>query len=118
MRKHHKSIDNLCFSRKKQNRRAQVHEVYRPRCYTDPSESGEKSLRPLNIPILRIPEDETSPEQNDDEEMASSPSDTTNSSPTEKRKRRRSSAVLQSLLKQTIKVTTASMGLRAVSMER
>ncbi|KAM7348387.1 uncharacterized protein ACRADG_007718 [Cochliomyia hominivorax] len=120
LRKHHKSIDNLCFARKKQHRRAHIHEVYRPRSNTDPSNNKEddRTLRPLTIPILRIPEDETGNELNDNEELNSSTSDTTNSSPIEKRKRRGSGAVLHSLLKQTLKVTTASMGFRAGSMER
>ncbi|XP_065364332.1 uncharacterized protein LOC135957502 isoform X2 [Calliphora vicina] len=119
---HHKSIDNLCFARKKLHRRAFVHEIYRPRSFTDPGE--EKPQRPLTIPILRIPEDETTTTTSSQE---CNDSDTTPSTPTDhiptpslagERKRSIGSGVLGSLLKQTIKVTTASMGLRAASMER
>ncbi|XP_037814799.1 uncharacterized protein LOC119605646 [Lucilia sericata] len=122
LRKHHKSIDNLCFARKKLHRRAYVHEVYRPRSYTDPNyevgEGGEQEeekppQRPLTIPILRIPEDDSQlghASDDNDEDMSST------SAPNEERKR--SVGVLGSLLKQTLKVTTSTMGLRAASMER
>lgn len=122
----HKSIDNLCFARKKLHRRVHAHEIYRPRCNTDPEFNADKPLRPLKIPILRILEDETSHERNDDD-TTSSPTDTTPSTPTKhmtppslpnERKGSTSSKVLGSLLKQTIKVTTASMGFKAASMER
>ncbi|KAI8116766.1 hypothetical protein CVS40_11203 [Lucilia cuprina] len=121
LRKHHKSIDNLCFARKKLHRRAYVHEIYRPRSYTDPTyvvgkgeqEEEKPPQRPLTIPILRIPEDDAPLGQasdDNDEDMSSS------SVPNEERKR--SVSVLSSLLKQTLKVTTSTMGLKAASMER
>ena len=125
----------MCFARKKLHRRAQINEeIYRPRCNTDPGlNEGEKFLRPLNIPILRIPEDDNSM-CNDimptgDTLRPSTPSGCSERAPSPspslmpgERKRSGSSSsnsgVLGSLLKQTIKVTTASMGFRAASMER
>lgn len=122
MRRHHKSIDNLCFGRKKLHRQAQIQEIYRPRCNTEPGLKEQKPLKAFTIPILRIPEGV------DNDSIPSSPAETTApSTPTDsipsssfayENKKNGNAGVLGSLLKQTIKVTTASVGFRAASTER
>lgn len=138
--KHHKSIDNLCFGRgrKIRHRKSQVTEVYRPRSNTDPSETEtfHPYAKKFSIPILRIPEDEISnvfiPEmaggKRDSQSSSGAISDGNVTESELSRgeneqnalvKAKSSDGVLGALIKQTLKVTTAPMGLiRTASAER
>ncbi|XP_075156984.1 uncharacterized protein LOC142230228 isoform X2 [Haematobia irritans] len=99
-KKRHKSIDNLCFgtrNRKKLHRKVQVTEMPRMRFYTDSQTmSPHKKFKHRQIPVLRIPTDDEA---------------NYNSDGTGKKG-------IGALLKQTIKVTSASMGFRTLSAER
>ncbi|XP_054731247.1 serine-rich adhesin for platelets-like isoform X3 [Anastrepha obliqua] len=106
----YKSTENLCFGRPKKrlHRQEQVSEVYRPRsrCNTDPV-----NVKQITVPILTTPSASNS--------VCSSLASSIAPTPLLGRKhhQRRSSA-LSSLIEQALKVTTASVGLKAKADER
>nr|XP_036215305.1 uncharacterized protein LOC106621223 isoform X5 [Bactrocera oleae] len=112
----YKSTENLCFGRPKKRllRQEQVNEIYLPRprarCNTDPVDT-DRLRAAIPVPILSVPPTSNSACNS----LASSVAPT----PLLGRKhhQRRSSA-LSSLIEQALKVTTASMGLKAKTDER
>uniref|UniRef100_A0A0A1XMB4 GRAM domain-containing protein YSP2 n=1 Tax=Zeugodacus cucurbitae TaxID=28588 RepID=A0A0A1XMB4_ZEUCU len=112
----YKSSENLCFGRPKKRllRQEQVSEIYlprpRPRCNTDPVDT-DRLRATIPVPTLTVPQTSNSACNS----LASSVAPT----PLLGRKhhQRRSSA-LSSLIEQALKVTTASMGLKAKTDER
>ncbi|XP_050331474.1 uncharacterized protein LOC126760108 isoform X2 [Bactrocera neohumeralis] len=112
----YKSSENLCFGRPKKRllRQEQVSEIYlprpRPRCNTDPVDTARLRAA-IPVPTLSVPPTSNSACNS----LASSVAPT----PILGRKhhQRRSSA-LGSLIEQALKVTTASMGLKAKTDER
>ncbi|XP_073832686.1 uncharacterized protein isoform X2 [Musca autumnalis] len=115
-KKRPRSIENLCFgmrNRKKLNRKIKMNEMQRARCYTDSELKNTKKPVKHQVPILKVPTDDEAMfnedyEGKDDYEANSDVPSSTGGG-------RRG---IGSLLKQTLKVTSASMGFRTLSVER
>ncbi|XP_049311168.1 uncharacterized protein LOC105226158 isoform X3 [Bactrocera dorsalis] len=112
----YKSSENLCFGRPKKRllRQEQVSEIYlprpRPRCNTDPVDT-ERLKAAIPVPTLSVPPTSNSACNSLASSVAPTPL-------LGRRHHQRRSSALSSLIEQALKVTTASMGLKAKTDER
>ncbi|XP_058978476.1 uncharacterized protein LOC109613365 [Musca domestica] len=120
-KKRPRSIENLCFgmrNRKKLHRKIKVNEIQRGRCYTDSDLKNNKKPIKYQVPILKFPTDDEGANNGNNDDYEGRDDYEANSDVPSSGGGGSGRRGIGSLLKQTLKVTSASMGFRTLSVER